>query len=358
MSKLPITHVATTDIHDMMNPGPERRMDLPGFDAEFVDLPHYIIRITERIWHDREVDLCLDYYGEDCAIHTLAGDIAGAQTVVNNTNATLAAFPDRRLDGDNVIWSTDGKVYYSSHLITSKMTNLGDSEFGPATGKAARVLTIADCVCFENRIIEEWLVRDNLGLVQQLGHDADTVARNQAAADQERGFSLTAFHSAERQTIQAGPLVTDDMKGRALTPAAAAGIKALDHIWNQRSLDGLEDLYDFRVSAHMPGAEDLYGPDQLAAFLQPLLSAITETTLQVQHIAEIEYLGGAKDVALRWAVSGKHSGEGRYGDPTGADILIMGVTQVRVMKGRIREEWTVWDDIAVRRQIEEARLAE
>ncbi|MCU0730571.1 MAG: hypothetical protein MUE84_03185, partial [Hyphomonas sp.] len=28
---------------------------LPGFDPEFVDFPHYIIRITERIWHDRAV---------------------------------------------------------------------------------------------------------------------------------------------------------------------------------------------------------------------------------------------------------------------------------------------------------------
>ena len=44
----PITHVATTDITDMMNPGPDRRMELPGFDPEFVDFPHYIIRITER----------------------------------------------------------------------------------------------------------------------------------------------------------------------------------------------------------------------------------------------------------------------------------------------------------------------
>ena len=48
VSPPPITHVATTDIADMMNPGPDRRMELPGFDPEFVDFPHYIIRITER----------------------------------------------------------------------------------------------------------------------------------------------------------------------------------------------------------------------------------------------------------------------------------------------------------------------
>ncbi len=134
--KMPIMMVSATDIDDMMDPGHERRMDLPGFDPEFVDFPHYIIRITERIWHDREVELCLKWYSEDCAIHTLGGPITGAQTVVNNTLATLEAFPDRRLDGDNVIWSDEGEGrFLSSHLITSKMTNMGKSDFGPATGK-------------------------------------------------------------------------------------------------------------------------------------------------------------------------------------------------------------------------------
>ena len=61
----PITHVATTDITDMMNPGPERRMELPGFEPEFVDFPHYIIRITEKIWHDRDVERIRDWYSED-----------------------------------------------------------------------------------------------------------------------------------------------------------------------------------------------------------------------------------------------------------------------------------------------------
>ena len=88
---LPITMVSALDIGEMMNPGAAKRMNLPGFDPEFVDFPHYIIRITERIWHDREVDLCLKWYSEDCAIHTLAGPIAGAQTVVDNTWATLSA---------------------------------------------------------------------------------------------------------------------------------------------------------------------------------------------------------------------------------------------------------------------------
>ena len=48
---LPITKVATTDLSELLNPVEGQRMALPGFDAEFVDFPDYIIRITDRIWH-------------------------------------------------------------------------------------------------------------------------------------------------------------------------------------------------------------------------------------------------------------------------------------------------------------------
>ena len=117
-SNEPITHVATTDLADMLDPIPGRRMALPGFDPEFVDFPDYIIRITHWIWHNipgsdgeaapRDVELCRRYYAEDCLIHTQAGDIHGVQAVVDGTNSHLQTFPDRILDADNVIWSDDG----------------------------------------------------------------------------------------------------------------------------------------------------------------------------------------------------------------------------------------------------------
>ena len=363
MTQPAITHVATSDIYDIMNTNTERPMALPGFDPEFVDFPHYIIRITEQIWHERRVELCLKYYAKDCIIHTLGGEITGAQTVVDNTKATMRAFPDRRMFADNVIWSLDqsdhtDQTYYSSHLITSKMTNLGESEFGPATGNAARFLTVADCLCRENQIIEEWLVRDNLGLVKQLGLDPDDVAHDQAMADIKNGFSLSDLHAPQRQALvrRDAPLVADTAQDRAQTPAAKVAIAALDQIWNKQIIADLSQLYDYRVNAHMPGAENLYGHDELGPYYRKTLDALSQIRLQVQHIAEIPYLCDAKDVAVRWAVHAVHNRDGAYGDVTQAAILIIGVTHVRVMGGRIREEWTVWDDIAVRRQIMHARL--
>ena len=347
----PVNHVATTDISQLMNPGPERRMDLPGFDAEFVDFPHYIVRITERIWHDRDVELCLKYYAEDCAIHTMAGDISGAQTVVDNTWATLKAFPDRRLDADNVIWSAESEnAFYSSHLITSKMTNEGDSEFGKATGKQLRIQTIADCLCKDNRVIEEWLVRDNLGAVLQLGFDPKSVARTQAQTDHANGFNLLEFHTSNRAKTKAG----DQVSAQTGT-AAAIAIAALKASLLTRDRKAMTALYDYRVDAKYPGASELYGPDQIASWLAPLWSSFSEVSLSIEHIAEIPYLGSARDVAIRWSLSASHTGDGRYGPPTDADIYILGVSQFRVINNRVREEVCIWDDLALLRQVKTAR---
>lgn len=345
----PITMVSVTDIDTMMSPRSERRMDMPGFDAEFVDFPHYIIRITERIWHDREVDLCFKWYAPDCIIHTLAGPISGAQTVVDNTWATLRAFPDRRLDGDNVVWSAEGDgAFLSSHLITSKMTNLGDSDFGPATGRKVLVRTVADCLCRENRVVEEWLVRDNLALVTQLGFDPVAVASRQAAADNAAGQTLVA------RLAPYWSAVLDLPDAKAQTPAARIAVDLLQARWSQPDQSLARQLSDFRLNAWVPGGQFLYGPDQTWEWQEGIRSAIPGARLRVEHIAEVPYLGDARDVAVRWSVSGHHLGAGRYGMATGVPLHILAVSHFRIINGRVREEVTVWDDIAVIRQVASA----
>ncbi|NRA29986.1 MAG: ester cyclase [Parvularculaceae bacterium] len=268
---------------------------------------------------------------------------------MQNTYDTLTAFPARRLDGDNVIWSEDQPgVFHSSHLITSKMTNEGDTEYGPATGKQARVQTIADCLCKDNRVIEEWLVRDNGALCQQLGFSLTETAKQLTAQDIASGSLLTDKLQAARASVTGSDV---EMIGAA-SKIAAAGLKA---IWRDKNLDALADHYDFRVQSKYPASREGYGYDQLAAMMAPILSAFPDAVLSIDHVAETPYLGDAIDVALRWTVRATHSGEGAYGYPSGAEVFILAVSHFRVMNGRIREETTIWDDLALHRQIENAR---
>ncbi len=170
---------------DLLEEGP-RRQELPGYEPVYRDFVDYIIRCTHRIWEQKNVGLCRTHYAPDCTIHTLAGPVTGVEAVVQNTMTTLGASPDRRLIGEDVIWSDDGEPgLYSSHRIVSHSTHLGDDPLlGGATMAGNGVMTIADCLCRENRIVEEWLVRDNLRGVLQVGGDPWSIARAQAVADQ------------------------------------------------------------------------------------------------------------------------------------------------------------------------------
>lgn len=345
----PITRVALTDEADLLNPAPGRRMALPGFDDEFVDFPDYIIRITDRIWHQRQVELCERYYTQDCAVHTLAGNVIGARTVTDNTHAMMAAFPDRRLEPDNVVWSDEGEgAFYSSHLITSTMTNLGPSEFGPATGQRVRVLTIADCLCRANRIYKEWLVRDTAGLVQQLGLDLDDVARAQAQHDLSEARSLLTFHQANRGALR------DPQKAPQSADLQLDPKDVIAATWAQKP--DLSEHYFDRAHGLYPYGEDLYGRRQIADVIAAMFHAFPDLQIQVNHVAAVPYLEGGQDIAVRLSMAGTHKGDGPYGKASGAPIYIMAACHWRVIHGRIHQEWMVWDDLAVRRQIWTARL--
>lgn len=356
----PITRVATTDIAEMLAPTPAgRRMPMAGFDDEFVDIADYIIRITDRIWHEKRIELCRRYYSEDSVIHTLSGDIVGAATVEANTRSTLAAFPDRTLDGDNVIWSGDDRSgYYSSHLITSRMTNLGPSDFGPATGRRVRIRTIADCVCLKNQIVEEWLVRDNAALVQQLGFDLSATARAKAIGDRERGRNMVHDLATLREAClrnarsrASNASVPDPAKD----PTAFVQ-KIIDDIWNRQDLDRMPKYFDFRVGAHLTAGRDLYGTVEYSEYLTKWFTAVPDLIVTVDHIADVPYLGDARDIAVRWSLAGTHSGDGIIGPASGAPVFLMGVSHWRVINGRVREEWTVFDELAALQQIETHRL--
>ena len=78
---------------------------MKGFDPTFADLPDYIIKITKEIWEDRGISTLNDYYAADIVVRSPSGVVVGNQGVIAATMATLAEFPDRRLLGEDVIWS-------------------------------------------------------------------------------------------------------------------------------------------------------------------------------------------------------------------------------------------------------------
>ena len=169
---------------------------MKGFDAEFRDLDHSIRAITDRIWEGGRLDDIHRYYSADCAVETPSGVSIGVAAVVAGTRATLAEFPDRRLLAEDVVISGDEDGgFLSSHRIFSPMTHAGAGRYAAAPlGRTVYARTIADCVCIDNRIVHEWLVRDQGAIARQLGLDERSLA--QRWLNQSAGQTLPAMPPA------------------------------------------------------------------------------------------------------------------------------------------------------------------
>ncbi len=331
---------------------------LEGTSGPFADIVDYILGITHEIWESRQVERIHDYYSPDCVLYTLGGIIRGADTVVRNTWDTLAAFPDRLLLGDDVIWSRESPgCFYSSHRITSPMTNRGLSAFGPATGRAVVVRTIADCVVENGVITREWLVRDNYGLVRQLGLDPLELAQRQAQAAPQAEH--LAWLRAERARVRASESA---VAGRAVAtalfqhdPAAFAG-QVLRNAW---------------VHGHEPAFAEHYAPYAVLHDSAPVASglaairdayatlrrAFAHGALSVDHLCLRPLDQDCWRVAVRWTLDARHVGDAWGLAPTRREVLILGVTHWQIVAGRIAAEWTIYDRLAVLAQLLASRTA-
>jgi predicted ester cyclase len=343
---LPVTTVVGQDITRLLAPQGPRRQPLDGFDPDYVDIVDYIIRCTHRIWEDKSLHLIRSHYSANCPLHTLAGEVTGAEAVVANTAKTLAGFPDRTLYGDNVVWAgNDRDGFYSSHRITSHLTNLGASEFGAPTGRRATVTTIADCVVLANRIVEEWLVRDNFSLVLQLGLDPHAIAA-------ERAARLAATTSGAPSTP--APHQAPEWSPPAASPNAAVCVAAADRwraLWNERDFSLVHRVYAPGCTVWAPSGRVVFGHGEIVGWYVHVVGALCDARTRVEHVCAVERCPGEHDVAIRWTLDGTHAGPGLHLPPTGVPVHVLGITHWHVVDNLVAEEWTVFDELAVLTQM-------
>ena len=342
-----ITSVPGTDLSVLLNPQGPRRQPMRGFDDEFIDIVDYIVRITHRIWEERNVHRIYDYYGADCMVHGSRGDSVGVDNVVGGTVQTLHTFPDRRLIADDVIWGGDEDAgFYSSHRISSTGTNLGYSGYGPPTGKRLRWKVIADCVCHENKIVEEWLVRDEMSMLTQLGFDVNE-AVTKIATNLPKHFADEARALLDKLHSEQPPKLTNSVDG---------GIEhfvrsSLHNVWNCRKLSEIYERYAYNYACHSASGRELFGHDGYMQFVTTWLAAFPDGALSIEHFCAVPNGEAGFRTAVRWRFVGTHTGNGIYGAPTGKPVCVLGMTHHTVQHNRFVEEWTVFDELALLAQL-------
>ena len=321
----------------MTNPSSEETVD-------------YILRITREIWEDRNPDLVMRYYGPEARIHALGGIMRGAAEVTENTRAMQAAFPDRLVIGEDVVCSPlEGGAWLSSHRIRSPMTSVGDNAYGPATGRKVTTYVFADCVVRNTMIEKEWLVRDNLSLVQQLGLDPQEVARREAARNHPDEHSR--WLAGERKRVLDTPPPPSDPASPPDPQQDPAGFarEVLLGLWQRPS--------EFCEAAYAPYAvlsdsdREVAGAGAILSRYASMRESLNVLRLSVDHAALQPRGSVGWTLAARWTAAAEHRREFEGLPASRAPLFLMGITHWWLTGGRVAREWTVLDRLALMEQI-------
>mgnify|MGYP006275502345 FL=1 len=318
----------------------------PGFDPKWRDVPDYILGITREIWEGRDIAALRRYYADDLVVRSPASVVRGNDGIVAATLATLAEFPDRDLPGEDVIWCwTDAArtAFLSSHRLLCTATHRGAGVYGAPTGRWLTYRILADCWCRENRVADEWLVRDQSAIVRQMGVDLVDWTRGLIAREGGPQACLRPYTPAADIAGPYDGAGNADSWGEDLAASLAALMDA-DFAVIPRAWDRAAEL------AH-PGHVSAHGHAGAEAFWLPLRAAFPSAAFTIHTRIGRADADQPPRAALRWSLDGRHDGWGAFGRPTGAQVHVMGITHAEFGPRGIRREWTLIDETAVWKQI-------
>ena len=317
---------------------------MKGFDPKWADFPDYILGITREIWEGRGIATLHHYYSEDIPVRSPGSMVVGNQGVIAATMATLAEFPDRRLLGEDVIWSgSPEEGMLSSHRILSTATHMGDGVYGKATGTTLCYRIIADCHAINNQINDEWLIRDQGAIVRQLGWDPKAYAAD-----------LIEREGGDNACVK--PFTPDiDIKGPYLG-------RGNDNEWGARYADILQRMmgadmaaipleYDEACHLELPGGVTAHGHDAADRFWMGLRASFPDAAFTIDHQIGREDPSMPPRAAIRWGLYGTHSGWGSFGAPSDAKVYVMGASHVEFGPHGVRREYVLFDETSIWKQI-------
>ncbi len=324
---------------------------LRGFERTYRNIIDYIVRITYRIWEDRDVEYIRDTYSDSSHVYDDYGLQLGNAKIVADTYHTTGAFSDIQLIADEIVWAGDDEVgFHTSHRTIIRGTNDGPSRYGPATGRTVDVLVFANCVALENEIFLEHVLYNNSSLLRQLGFDLQEMAPR-LAADAPAGWprDATVWADLKNAARPAAPLsVSDPVQGFDVDRFVRG---TLDALWNGRSYEILATAYRPGFTFRGPTDRTFTGAVVYREMLQSIFTAFPDLETQVD---EVYWMGNDAEgylSAARWSGEGTHTGAGIYGEPTGRPVQVWGISQQRIVAGRIVQEWMLFNELDLMMQL-------
>ena len=322
-----------------------RKQEMPGFDEDYLDVVDYILKITHRIWEEHSVGVIYDTYHNEVRVHSCSTTGYGIRNVILHTLEDQHMFPNRKLAPQAVIWAEDepGK-YFSSHRLVSTALHLGDGSWGKATGKEVVNYAIADCYMKENRIYEEWLVRDTLAQARSMGLDPLEYVRTRPAPVKDELTIQPYSESMNGQFFPEKYVAKDDSPAELIQELHS-------QVFNYKSLDRICDFFTEDALMYFVGGDCLKGHDAIQGALISFLSCFASANTTVHRVTVNMNPDSSSEIAVRWVLRGLHEGYGMFGAPTNKMVEIMGINHYHMVNVKITESWMIFDALDVLKQL-------
>lgn len=333
------------------------KQSMLGFEETYRNIIDYIVRITYKIWEERDVEYIGQTYSDDSIVYDDYGLQLGSDKIIVDTHHTTGAFSNIRLIADEVVWAGNDKIgYHTSHRTIIRGTNDGDSKYGPATNREIDVLVMANCVVLENKIFLEHVCYNNSSMLQQLGFDIGEMAAKMVA-EPPAGWPRDAgtWEDLKSAGSPAQPLsVSSPIPGFDVDAFIRSNY---DDLWNRGDFSVMATNYAPGFSFEGPTNRKFTGARAYRKFINSIITAFPDLELQVD---QVHWMGDDNNGYLsaeRWSATATHSGDGIFGPPTGCKVQIWGITQHKTNGAQIVSEWMLFNELDLMMQIAAARQA-
>ena len=317
-----------------------------GFESEYQNIVDYIVRITHRIWEDRDVEYIADTYSDDSMVFDDYGLQLGNKKIIADTHHTTHAFSDIQLIADEVIWAGNDKVgYHTSHRTIIRGTNDGDSKYGAATNRSVDVLVIANCVAKDNKIFLEHVLYNNSALVEQMGFDINSIVEQMLEhkpagwpRDEQTWKALRSATSPKAAISNSDPIKGFDPDVFART--------ACRTVWEYQDYTKLGDFFHPEISFLGTTDRKAQGFEEYQDSHQNVMRGVS---LEHFSVDEVYWMGNASEgflVSTRWSMEAAIDG---------ATVQIWGLSQYQIVNEKIAKEWTLFNELDLKMQLAAAQ---
>jgi steroid delta-isomerase-like uncharacterized protein len=111
-------------------------------------------------------------------------------------------------------------------------------------------------------------------------------------------------------------------------------------VWNEHNVDAMDRYYPVDYAHHDVSRPDVTTLEDYRQWGRDLIAAFEGLRVHFDDVMADPEAGKA---LKRWTVTGKHTGAIAGIAPTGKDVAFSGMSEYRIVDGKIAEAWYIYD---------------